>query len=57
MTTNIISLKQNSTMRDASDIFKRYGYRAVPLLDDTDGKILGVVTYRDVIELKHRFIE
>ena len=57
MSTNIISLGLQSTLREASDLFKRYGFRAIPLLDETDQKILGVVTYRDVMELKHRFIE
>ena len=57
MSINIISLNLQSTLREASDLFKRYGYRAIPLLDETDNKIMGVVTYRDVIELKHRFIE
>ena len=48
MSTNIISLNLESTLREASDLFKRYGFRAIPLIDEASGKILGVVTYRDV---------
>jgi CBS-domain-containing membrane protein len=43
-------------MKRASDMFLRYGFRALPITDDND-KIIGVVPYRDVMNLKHRILE
>jgi CBS-domain-containing membrane protein len=31
-------------------------HRAIPITDDND-RMLGVVTYRDVVGLKHRYVE
>lgn len=56
MVENLITLKPESTMRDASDAFVRYGFRALPVTD-VDGAMLGVVPYRDVMNLKHRFLD
>ena len=56
MVKNVISLKPESTMKQASDAFIRYGFRALPVTDE-NGKILGVVPYRDVMQLKHRILE
>ncbi len=53
MTENIISLSPESTLKDAFMMFNRYGFRAIPVVDDA-GRILGVVPYRDVMNLKHR---
>lgn len=52
----VASLKPTSTLREASAMFTRYGFRAIPIINDT-GKILGVVPYRDMMNLKHRFLE
>lgn len=52
----IATLNPTSTLREASRIFLRYSFRAIPVVDET-GKILGVVTYRDMMNLKHRFVE
>jgi magnesium transporter len=56
MVDNVITLDHDSTLRQAAEMFSRYNFRALPITDD-DNKILGVVTYRDVIGLKHRFVE
>jgi CBS domain-containing protein/uncharacterized protein YrrD len=56
MVENVISLDPDSTLKEASEMFDRYDFRALPITDDND-KILGVITYRDVMNLKHRFIE
>ncbi len=56
MVDNVVSLPVGSTLKDAAAMFTRYGFRAIPITDD-GGKILGVVTYRDVMGLKHRFVE
>ena len=55
MTENVIRLRKDSTMKEATDMFLRYGFRALPVTDEND-IILGVVTYRDVMHLKHRML-
>lgn len=55
MTDKIVSLTLKNTLKDASDIFIRYGLRAIPVLDEGN-KILGVILYKDVMNLKHRFV-
>jgi magnesium transporter len=56
MVESVISLDSESTLREASDMFTRYGFRALPITDKAD-HMLGAITYRDVVELKHRFVE
>ena len=56
MVENVISLKPTSTLKDASELFNRYDFRAIPVTDD-DHRIVGVVSYRDVMRLTHHFIE
>jgi len=55
MAEHVISLNPESTMKQASDAFIRYGFRALPVRDEND-IILGVVPYRDVMNLKHRML-
>lgn len=56
MVENVISLHAAGTMRQAADMFLRYGFGALPITDEND-IILGVVPYRDVMNLKHRLLE
>ncbi len=56
MDTYLITLKPENTLREASFMFSRYGYRALPVIDE-NGKMLGAVPYRDMMNLKHRFLE
>jgi len=53
MTTNLITLNTESTIKDASKLFARYGFRAIPIVDERES-IIGVIPYRDVMDLKHR---
>ncbi|MBF0360227.1 MAG: CBS domain-containing protein [Oligoflexia bacterium] len=55
MITDLITFSTQDTLKTAYDNFNRYGYRAIPLVDDNQ-KIIGVIPYRDVINLKHRFL-
>lgn len=55
MTTSVISLNPESTMREAAEEFSRYSFRAIPITDAND-TILGIILYRDVMKLKHRFV-
>jgi magnesium transporter len=55
MTETIISLNPDNTLKEASAMFARYGFRAIPVTDE-NGKILGVIHYRDMMNLNHRFL-
>lgn len=55
MTTHVISLNPDNTLIEASRMFTRYLFRALPITDEND-IILGVVPYRDIMNLNHRFI-
>jgi len=56
MVSPVISLESKSTLKEAFDLFSRYDFRALPVTSDT-GKMVGVVPYRDVMNLKHHFVE
>jgi len=56
MTEQVITLEPDTTFKESVDMFSRYGFRALPITDEQD-HILGVVTYRDMMNLTHRFIE
>ena len=56
MEENVHSLDPDSTLKEAYEKFGRYDYRAIPISDD-DYVMMGVVTYRDIVGLKHRFVE
>jgi magnesium transporter len=55
MTTNVMTLNPENTLIEASRMFSRYLFRAIPIVDEEE-KILGVVPYRDIMNLKHRFV-
>ncbi len=56
MIDQIITLTAKSTLREAYAIFRRYGFKALPIVDDQE-KMLGVVPDRDIMNLKHKFVE
>ncbi|MDD5457022.1 MAG: CBS domain-containing protein [Candidatus Margulisbacteria bacterium] len=55
MITHVISLKPENTLRETASMFYRYSFRAIPLTDHEE-KLIGVIPYRDIINLKHHFI-
>jgi magnesium transporter len=55
MTTNVMSLNPDNTLLEAAEMFSRYSFRAIPVIDDNN-IMLGVIPYRDIMNLKHRFI-
>lgn len=55
MTTNVIALNAKDTLREAVELFARYSFRAIPVVDDAD-KLMGIVPFRDIKGLKHRLI-
>jgi magnesium transporter len=56
MTSQVVSLGRDDSLRRASELFERYLFRALPVIDE-HGKILGVLRYRDVVALRHRYVE
>ncbi len=56
MEDKLITLDPESTLEEASVLFERYDFRSIPVVDNFN-RILGVILYRDVIDLKHRFID
>ncbi|MDD5477919.1 MAG: CBS domain-containing protein [Candidatus Omnitrophica bacterium] len=55
MVSKVIILTPESTLKQASEMFARYSFRALPIIDKS-GKMLGVVPYRDVMNLKHLYL-
>ena len=55
MTTSVISLEPANTLLEAAEMFSRYSFRAIPITGDND-VILGIIPYRDIMNLKHRFV-
>jgi len=55
MVEDVICLKPENTLKEAADLFVRYGFRAIPVTDD-ENRLVGVVPYRDVMNLTHYFV-
>ena len=55
MTTNLITLHVDDTVKEAAKLFGRYGFRAIPIVD-ADNVMIGVIPSRDVMDLKYRSI-
>ena len=56
MNKNVITLKKESSIGGATEMFSRYGFRSLPVTD-TDNKIVGVVSQRDIVKLTLHFSE
>ncbi|HZK31107.1 MAG TPA: CBS domain-containing protein, partial [Methanoregula sp.] len=56
MIENVISLNTDSTLKEASQSFARYDFRALPVTDEKN-RLVGVIPYRDVMNLTHHFLE
>ncbi|MGD1020343.1 MAG: CBS domain-containing protein [Verrucomicrobiia bacterium] len=56
MNGTVLTLAPDQTLKEASEMFERYNFRALPVTDSA-GKLLGVVPYRDVMNLTHRYVE
>jgi Mg/Co/Ni transporter MgtE len=55
MTANIVSLAEDDTVAEASRLFARYSFRAIPIVSAAN-VMKGVIPYRDVMQLKHRLV-
>jgi len=56
MTENVITLNAESTLKEASQEFERYGFRALPVTDNEE-RLIGAIPYRDVMGLTHHLVE
>ena len=50
MNTNVISVNATLDQEDVAEAFSKYGYHALPVVDD-NGKMIGIVTVDDVIDV------
>ena len=55
MGKKIVTLNMKSTLKETYKKFKRYAHKALPVLDE-EKKIVGVVLYRDIMNLKHKVL-
>lgn len=53
MTTQVIHLDAIDHITEAAEMFTRYGFRAIPVVDAND-VIQGVLHYRDIMNLEHK---
>ncbi|NTV02035.1 MAG: magnesium transporter [Chlorobiaceae bacterium] len=53
MTDNLITLSQDDTLSDAIELFSRYTFRAIPVVDEKDS-LLGVVSLHHIKGVKPR---
>ena len=56
MTTKVVSLNTESSLKEASETCARDSFRALPVIDQA-GKMLGVLPYRDVMNLRHLYLQ
>jgi magnesium transporter len=56
MIPDVIALTPESTLKEAYALFERYNLRALPVTDG-EGRLIGVIPYRDIMNLKHNFLE
>jgi Mg/Co/Ni transporter MgtE len=56
MEDKVIVLDPASTLEEASELFDRYEFRSIPVVDNFQ-RLMGVILFRDVMNLKHRFMD
>lgn len=56
MKGSAVRLRVDSTLQEATDMFARYGYRGLPVVD-TDEKMVGLVLSREVMGLQNRHLD
>ncbi|MCX6646423.1 MAG: CBS domain-containing protein [bacterium] len=55
MTENIVFLTPQNTLKEAYTAFIRYAFRGIPVINEEE-KLMGIILYKDVMNLKHRFV-
>jgi CBS domain-containing protein len=49
MNTNLIKVKTEDDVKEVKEIFKKYKFMAIPVIDD-DNRLKGIITLRDIVE-------
>jgi magnesium transporter len=49
MNTNVIKVKTEDDVKEVKEIFKKYKFMAIPVIDD-DNRLEGIITLRDIVE-------
>jgi magnesium transporter len=55
MITGVRTLRTDESLTDVVEMFDRYSFRAIPLVNEDD-QIQGIIPYRDVMKLKHTLV-
>jgi CBS domain-containing protein/sporulation protein YlmC with PRC-barrel domain len=55
MIRNLEALKSKNTYKEAAEVFAKYDFRAIPVVD-AHKKLLGAIRYKDLVKFKKRFI-
>jgi len=55
MITGVRTLRTDESLTDVVEMFDRYSFRAIPLVNEED-QIQGIIPYRDVMKLKHTLV-
>ncbi len=50
MSSSVVSLNPESTMKEAGEMFSRYRFSALPVTDSSN-KLIGVLPYKDIVKL------
>lgn len=53
MTKNVITTQQGTSFAQAAEILQKYRIEKLPVVDN-EGRLTGLITYRDIIKLKER---
>ena len=49
MSSWLITINQNSSIKDASDLMQQHNIRRLPVLDNK-GKLVGIITAKDILK-------
>ena len=50
MTTRLVTVQTDEEAKDLAALFAKYGFRAIPVVDD-ESRILGVVRFKALLEI------
>ncbi len=56
MISNVIKLNPQNSLKEAHEMFVRYNLHTLPVIDENE-RMRGVLPHRDVVNLRHRYLE
>ena len=57
MTTQVVTVGENTPVHEIADIMQRHGFKRVPVVKDEDGKVTGIVSRADLLRELARLAE